>query len=129
MKYEKVVEGIFIKRPNRFIAHVYINGIEEIVHVRNTGRCRELLIPGAKVILEDCSNNPNRKTKYSLLKSQKEDIFNWLKESYPSYKKNHLISPFSPKGEAFSTRTIVWIYILLQKLHLENAFLWVYSKL
>jgi len=70
-----------------------------------------------------------RKTKYSLLKSQKEEIFNWLKESYPSYKKNPLISPFSPKGEAFSTRTVVWIYILLQKLHLEKAFLWVYSKL
>lgn len=70
-----------------------------------------------------------RKTKYSLLKSQKEDIFNWLKESYPSYKNNPLISPFSPKGEAFSTCTIVWTYILLQKLHLENAFLWLYSKL
>lgn len=70
-----------------------------------------------------------RKTKYSLLKSQKEEIFNWLKESYPSYRNNPFISPFSPKGEAFSTRTIVWIYILLQKLHLENTFLWVYSKL
>lgn len=74
MKYDKVVEGIFIKRPNRFIAHVYINGIEEIVHVKNTGRCRELLLPGAKVILEDCSNNPNRKTKYSLISVWKEDI-------------------------------------------------------
>ena len=94
MKYEKVVEGIFIKRPNRFIAHVYINGIEEIVHVRNTGRCRELLIPGAKVILEDCSNNPNRKTKYSLISVWKDHmlvnmdsqvpnavIFNSLKEN------------------------------------------------
>lgn len=74
MKYDKVVEGIFIKRPNRFIAHVYINGIEEIVHVKNTGRCRELLLPGAKAILEDCSNNPNRKTKYSLISVWKEDI-------------------------------------------------------
>lgn len=94
MKYEKVVEGIFIKRTNRFIAHVYINGIEEIVHVRNTGRCRELLIPGAKVILEDCSNNPNRKTKYSLISVWKDHmlvnmdsqvpnavIFNSLKEN------------------------------------------------
>ena len=66
MKYKKVIEAIFLKRPNRFIAHVLINGVEEIVHVRNTGRCRELLIANAKVILEDCSHNLNRKTKYSL---------------------------------------------------------------
>lgn len=67
MKYDKVIEGIFLKRPNRFIAHVLINGVEEIVHVRNTGRCKELLVPNAKVILEDCSHNINRKTKYSLI--------------------------------------------------------------
>ena len=67
MKYEKVIEAIFLKRPNRFIAHVLINGKEEIVHVRNTGRCEELLIPGARVILEDCSHNKNRKTKFSLI--------------------------------------------------------------
>lgn len=66
---------------------------------------------------------------YKRLKETKDEAFNWLKESYPSYRNNPLISPFSPKGEAFSTRTIVWIYVLLQKLHLENAFLWVYSKL
>ena len=74
MKYEKVIEGIFLRRPNRFIAHVLINGVEEIVHVRNTGRCRELLIPDAKVILEDCSNIPNRKTKYSLIGVWKGDM-------------------------------------------------------
>lgn len=67
MKYLKTIEGIFLKRPNRFIAQVLINGVEETVHVKNTGRCREILIPGAKVLLEDCSNNPNRKTKYSLI--------------------------------------------------------------
>lgn len=67
MKYNKVIEGIFLNRPNRFIANVLINGKEETVHVKNTGRCRELLLPGAKVILEDCSHNVNRKTKYSLI--------------------------------------------------------------
>lgn len=67
MIYENIVEGIFIKRPNRFIAHVLVNGKEEVVHVKNTGRCKELLIPGAKVILEDCSNHKNRKTRYSLI--------------------------------------------------------------
>lgn len=67
MEYKKTVDGIFLKRPNRFIAHVLINGEEEIVHVKNTGRCKELLIPGAKVVLEDYSQNPNRKTRYSLI--------------------------------------------------------------
>lgn len=74
MKYIKTIEGIFIKRPNRFIAQVLINGVEETVHVKNTGRCRELLIPGAKIILEDCSSNINRKTKYSLIAVQKDDF-------------------------------------------------------
>ncbi len=67
MKYNKIVEGIFLKRPNRFIAQVLIDGKEETVHVKNTGRCKELLLPGAKIILEDCSHNLNRKTKYSLI--------------------------------------------------------------
>lgn len=67
MEYKKIVEGIFIKRPNRFIAEVLVNGKEEIVHVKNTGRCKELLLPGANILLEDCSHNPNRKTKYSLI--------------------------------------------------------------
>lgn len=67
MQYKKIVEGIFIDRPNRFIAHVLIDGKEEIVHVKNTGRCRELLVPDAKIILEDCLGNKNRKTRYSLI--------------------------------------------------------------
>lgn len=74
MKYNKIINGIFLKRPNRFIAHVLINDTEEIVHVKNTGRCRELLIPGARVILEDCSHNPNRKTRYSLIAVYKDHM-------------------------------------------------------
>lgn len=74
MKYNKVIEAIFLKRPNRFIAQVLLNGEEETVHVKNTGRCRELLTPGARVILEDCSHNPNRKTKYSLIAVYKGDM-------------------------------------------------------
>lgn len=66
MKYNHVVHGTFIERPNRFIAYVEINGKKETVHVKNTGRCRELLLPGAEVILEVC-NNPNRKTAYDLI--------------------------------------------------------------
>ncbi len=74
MIYKKIIEGIFINRPNRFIAQVLIDGKEETVHVKNTGRCRELLIPGNKIILEDCSNNPNRKTKYSLIAVYKDNM-------------------------------------------------------
>lgn len=66
MEYKNIVKGIFKNRPNRFIANVIINGKEETVHVKNTGRCKELLIDGVTVILEE-SNNTNRKTKYSLI--------------------------------------------------------------
>lgn len=62
-----------MKRPNRFIAFVIIDGEEETVHVKNTGRCKELLISGAKVILEK-SENPKRKTKYSLIAVYKGDM-------------------------------------------------------
>ena len=49
MRYRRIVQGKFLKRPNRFIAHVEVDGKEEVVHVKNTGRCKELLIPGVTV--------------------------------------------------------------------------------
>ena len=70
MKYPNMVPGHFLSRPNRFIAHVEIGGREEIVHVKNTGRCRELLQPGAAVWCQE-SSNPNRKTKFDLIAVQK----------------------------------------------------------
>lgn len=70
MKYPNMVPGIFLSRPNRFIAHVEIDGQEEIVHVKNTGRCRELLSPGAEVWCQK-SDNPARKTKYDLITVRK----------------------------------------------------------
>ncbi|MBE5905034.1 MAG: DNA/RNA nuclease SfsA [Pseudobutyrivibrio sp.] len=66
MKYSNIVEAKFISRPNRFIAHVDIDGIEVVVHVKNTGRCKELLIPGCRVYLEKATN-PERKTPYDLV--------------------------------------------------------------
>lgn len=72
MIYTDLHTGRFISRPNRFIAHVEINGAVEVCHVKNTGRCRELLVPGAKVYL-DKSPNPDRKTKYDLVAVQKGD--------------------------------------------------------
>ena len=73
MQYKKIVYGKFIARPNRFIAHVEVNGVAEIVHVKNTGRCRELLIPGVEVILEDC-DTATRKTRYDLIAVYKKDF-------------------------------------------------------
>lgn len=70
MRYEKIVKGIFKDRPNRFIAHVEVEGKLETVHVKNTGRCKELLIPGCTVILEDFRGRAGferRKTKFDLI--------------------------------------------------------------
>lgn len=72
MHYENMVSGEFLNRPNRFIAHVRINGEEQICHVKNTGRCKELLVPGATVFCQRCEN-PNRKTKFDLIAVQKGD--------------------------------------------------------
>lgn len=72
MHYENMVSGEFLNRPNRFIAHVRINGEEQICHVKNTGRCKELLVPGATVFCQHCEN-PNRKTKFDLIAVQKGD--------------------------------------------------------
>lgn len=66
MIYENMQPGIFRERPNRFIAHVELDGKLETVHVKNTGRCRELLVPGAKVWCQR-SENPARKTKFDLI--------------------------------------------------------------
>ena len=73
MKYSKTYQAKFIDRPNRFIAHVDLNGNIETVHVKNTGRCKELLIPGVTVILEE-SDNESRKTKYDLIAVYKENF-------------------------------------------------------
>lgn len=70
MHYPNMVPGIFLDRPNRFIAQVEINGKVEVCHVKNTGRCRELLIPGATVWCQR-SDNPARKTRYDLITVRK----------------------------------------------------------
>ena len=70
MHYPNMIPGHFLSRPNRFIAHVEIGGKEEIVHVKNTGRCRELLQPGVEVWCQE-SQNPNRKTKFDLITVRK----------------------------------------------------------
>ena len=71
MRYQNVVKGRFLSRPNRFIAHVELDGRDVICHVKNTGRCRELLLPGATVYLE-AADKPTRKTAYDLIAVEKQ---------------------------------------------------------
>ncbi len=71
MQYGTMVEGRFLSRPNRFIAMVEVDGVSQVCHVKNTGRCRELLPEGARVWLEQ-SDNPQRKTKYDLITVEKQ---------------------------------------------------------
>ena len=66
MRYKDIEKAKFLSRPNRFIAHIEIDGKQEICHVKNTGRCKELLIPDATVFVQEI-NGDNRKTKYDLI--------------------------------------------------------------
>ena len=70
MIYENILPAIFVDRPNRFIAHVELNGRLEVCHVKNTGRCRELLIPGCRVYVQH-QPSPTRKTAYDLIAVEK----------------------------------------------------------
>lgn len=92
MKYEGICKGNFVSRPNRFIANVIIDGRIETAHVKNTGRCKELLIPGAVVYLQR-HDNSERKTKWSLISVEKGEcivnidsqapnkaVFEWLSQ-------------------------------------------------
>ncbi|MBE6837092.1 MAG: DNA/RNA nuclease SfsA [Ruminococcus sp.] len=97
MKYENIVKGRFLSRPNRFIAKVMIDGKEETVHVKNTGRCRELLTENATVFLEK-SKNPNRKTAYDLISVIKNDRL----INMDSFAPNVAVGEFIREGKLFS---------------------------
>lgn len=111
MKYSKIVEGKFLKRINRFVAHVEIDGEFHVVHVKNTGRCKELLIDHATVYLEE-SPNPNRKTKFDLVAVKKgkrlinmdsqapnKVVGEWLADNCP-WGKPTLIKPECTHGDS-----------------------------
>lgn len=72
MRYTEICEAVFMDRPNRFVAHVELNGKQETVHVVNTGRCRELLIPGTRVLLNR-PGTPGRKTEFDLVSVYKNN--------------------------------------------------------
>lgn len=73
MTYDRILPGTFLDRPNRFIAHIEINGKIETVHVKNTGRCKELLRPGVRVYVQHCPT-PTRKTQYDLIAVEKGSL-------------------------------------------------------
>ncbi len=73
MFYPDTTEARFIDRPNRFIAHVAVGDTIETVHIKNTGRCKELLLPGVSAVLAK-ADNPNRKTKYDLIAVKKKKL-------------------------------------------------------
>lgn len=102
MKYENIVKGTFISRPNRFIANVEIDGKIHTVHVKNTGRCRELLVPGVDVYLEE-STNPARKTKYDLVTVRKGEMLINMDSSAP----NRIAEEWIRCGNLFSERAEV----------------------
>lgn len=102
MKYKNIVSGIFKERPNRFIAKVEIDGTEHTVHVKNTGRCKEILSPGTTVYLSP-SNNPLRKTKYDLVAAVKNrENLPSLLINIDSQIPNSATEELLRKGELFS---------------------------
>lgn len=102
MKYENMVEGVFINRPNRFIAEVEINGTIEKAHVKNTGRCRELLIPGTKIFLQE-HDNPSRKTKYSLIGVMKGSVMVNMDSQAP----NKVVGEWLQQGGIYQNLTFL----------------------
>ena len=111
MRYTNIMAGKFLARPNRFIAHVEIAGREEIVHVKNTGRCKELLLPGVTVYVQHFPEG-KRKTKYDLIAVEKQNLLinmdsqapnkvvqEWLMEQEPFGKITYL-KPECKHGES-----------------------------
>ena len=96
MIYENIVQGRFINRPNRFIAHVEVSGEEQVVHVKNTGRCKELLVPSAVVYLEK-SKNPARSTSYDLVAVKKGNRIINMDSQIP----NKVVAEWLEKGSFF----------------------------
>ena len=93
MIYAECIKAIFLERPNRFIAHVLLNGVQETVHVKNTGRCRELLVRGREVILA-VSDNPLRKAKYDLVAVWRDGILINMDSQAP----NHAVGEWLREG-------------------------------
>ena len=102
MKYERIETGKFIERPNRFIAYVEIAGQKETVHVKNTGRCAELLTPGATVYVQKV-DNPERKTQWDLIGVKKGKRMINMDSQIP----NKVVEEWIRKGNLFPDATLI----------------------
>ena len=106
IKYKEVKKGVFLERPNRFIAKVLVDGAEETVHVKNTGRCKELLTENANVYLS-VSDNPLRKTKFDLIGVDKNTRKGILKVNMDSQIPNDVVAEWLKEGNLFSENAII----------------------
>ncbi len=97
MHYSNCTAGTFLSRPNRFVAQVALDGRTETCHVKNTGRCRELLIHGCRVYLTR-SDNPDRKTKYDLIAVEKETVHGPLLINMDAQAPNHVFEAWARAG-------------------------------
>lgn len=102
VKYSNIINGRFISRPNRFIANVDVSGCTQVCHVKNTGRCKELLVPGANVILTE-SRNPKRKTRYDLVSVYKGQRLINMDSQAP----NILMGEFLRQGRLFDNVRLI----------------------
>lgn len=102
MKYERIEKAVFMERPNRFIAYAVINGKKETIHVKNTGRCAELLIPGAAIYVQE-SGNPARKTKWDLIAVEKGERLINMDSQIP----NQVVKEWIEKGNFAPDVTLI----------------------
>lgn len=102
MIYKNMVKGYFVNRPNRFIAEVEIDGKVETCHVKNTGRCRELLQPHAELYLQDCQK-PERKTRYDVIAVKKGNRIVNMDSQVP----NKAVVEWLKKGNLFSENALI----------------------
>lgn len=105
MRYEHTVLGEFLDRPNRFVAHVLLENQIETVHVKNTGRCKELLLPGVRVVLQK-SENPARKTAYDLIAVFKDGL-GWV--NIDSQVPNTLVKEWLESGRSVFGKEITFL--------------------
>lgn len=102
MNYKRMEKGIFLKRPNRFIAHIQIGDRVEICHVKNTGRCQELLVPGAEVMVQKCEGS-QRKTAYDLISVKKGELLVNMDSQVP----NQVVEEWLRAGNLVSKEALI----------------------
>lgn len=102
MKYKRIIRALFLERPNRFIAYAELNGKKETIHVKNTGRCAELLRPGAVIYVQE-SDNPSRKTKWDLIAVEKGSLLINMDSQIP----NRVVQEWIEAGNLFPDATLI----------------------